>query len=739
MVTGKLRRLFPVLLCTAVLLGGCGQETPEPAMAQIELLEPVGVGMSYVEAERRNLYEAEVYSGIVCPFVEEYEMEKSFSFGGFDAWPGEAVRKGSALLHADTEQIDDKIREMEKSIAAMEEEYLEYAADTREAMIEPMGERDRCKSILDNLERDKPEQYLPAGEPGAGQEDGTPGEGQEDGAPGDGESSEPRENPAYTAWAQDYKRFDGQYRNLALSVDILEEKLKQRTELYELDHAWMLTQLEQLEKERSRSVLTAGMNGYVASLGENVYGQANGKKPLVAVADTDRLELRCDYINKAAVSKAEEVYAVVNGKRYEVEYHALESDEYNRLKEQNDKVYSTFTFLGDTESVSMGSYAAIIVVKQSARDVVAVPRDAVRKDDSGSYVYVVKDGESVYTPVRTGMRDGLYTEILSGVEAGDKMLSEQSLTAGESRVKLETGKTGSQFNGEGLCVYPDREAVVNPVKYGTCYYVERQVSLYQQVKKGDVLATIRVVADQTELERNERKLTREQERLADLKKLGEEENKKAIAAKEEVIRELEELIAEMKADFATSQIRSPMDGVITYVNEFEKEQLLPGESVLFYVANDELNYIVVEDKNGQLTYGNRVSVFYTGANNEKQEAFGTVVTLNHMALSKALLTDPQEALILVDPEYVGDIAGTTVDEDGWWHNYWYKVSVPIRTMENVLLVPRKAVTEVSGSTYVKVWTQDGGVDYVSFIAGGSDGANYWVAEGLTEGMEICLE
>ena len=137
--------------------------------------------------------------------------------------------------------------------------------------------------------------------------------------------------------------------------------------------------------------------------------------------------------------------------------------------------------------------------------------------------------------------------------------------------------------------------------------------------------------------------------------------------------------------------------------------------MLFYVANDELSYIVVEDKNGQLTYGNRVSVFYTGANNEKQEAFGTVVTLNHMALSKALLTDPEEALILVDPEYVGDIAGTTVDEDGWWHNYWYKVSVPIRTMENVLLVPRKAVTEVSGSTYVKVWTQDGGVRYVNTV------------------------
>lgn len=736
MVTGKLRRLFPVLLCMSVLLGGCGQEAAEQAAAQIELLEPVGVGLSYVEAERRNLYETEVYSGIVCPYVEEYEMEKSFSFGGFDAWPGEAVRKGSALLHADMEQTDKKIEEMEKSIAAMEEEYLEFAAETREAMIEPAGERDRCRSILDNLERDKPEQYLPADEP-----DGAGG-GQESGAGGSeetGEPSEPQENPAYTAWARDYKQFDGQYRNLALSVDILEEKLRQRTELYELDHAWMLAQLERLKKERGRFVLTAEMSGYVASLSDSVFSQPNGKQPLVAVADRSRPELRCDYINKAAVSKAEEVYAVVNGKRYEVEYHALESDEYNRLKEQNDKVYSTFTFLGDTGDITMGSYAVVILVKQSGRDVVAVPRDAVRRDDSGSYVYVVKDGESVYTPVRTGMRDGLYTEILSGLEAGDKVISEQALTAGESRVKLEIGKVGSAFSGEGYCIYPDREAVTNPVKYGTCYYVERQVSLYQQVKKGDVLATVRVVPDQAQLERNQRKLAREQERLADLKRLGEEDNKKAIAAKEKTIRELEELIADLKADFATSQIRSPMDGVITYVNEFEKEQLLPAESVLFYVANEELSYMVVEDKNGQLTYGNRVSIIYSGSDNEKREAFGTVVTLNHMSLSKSLLTDPQEALILVDPEYVGDIAGTTVDEDGWWHNYWYKVNAPIRTMENVLLVPKKAVTEVSGSTYVKVRTQDGGVSYVSFVAGGSDGTNYWAAEGLTEGMEICLE
>ena len=85
------------------------------------------------------------------------------------------------------------------------------------------------------------------------------------------------------------------------------------------------------------------------------------------------------------------------------------------------------------------------------------------------------------------------------------------------------------------------------------------------------------------------------------------------------------------------------------------------------------------------------------------------------------------------------MAGSSQEFDGWWNRSRFKVTVQIRSMRGVLLVPKKAVKEKNGCTYVKVKNQDGKAFYQSFIAGGSDLSNYWVVEGLSEGMEICLE
>ena len=60
-------------------------------------------------------------------------------------------------------------------------------------------------------------------------------------------------------------------------------------------------------------------------------------------------------------------------------------------------------------------------------------------------------------------------------------------------------------------------------------------------------------------------------------------------------------------------------------------------------------------------------------------------------------------------------------------------------MDNVVLVPKKAVIAYGGATYVRQKLEDGSIIYQSFVAGGSDDKNYWVAQGLTEGTEICIE
>ena len=69
----------------------------------------------------------------------------------------------------------------------------------------------------------------------------------------------------------------------------------------------------------------------------------------------------------------------------------------------------------------------------------------------------------------------------------------------------------------------------------------------------------------------------------------------------------------------------------------------------------------------------------------------------------------------------------------------FRSTVTTRQMDNVVLVPKKAVIAYGGATYVRQKQEDGSIIYQSFVAGGSDDKNYWVAQGLTEGTEICIE
>ncbi len=716
------KKIISVVLSLGLALSfsGCGQGAQAVSGEIPELLEPVGVAQNYEEAAVRTLYDATVYSAMVCPEVKEYEAERSMSFEEYDAFPGETVKKGQRLLHGNTEAIDKSIENMEKKIADMEESYQEFLTEQQETLAESKRARTDNGNVVKSLEESKPEQYRINEETG-----------------------KQEETEAYQQWQGQYTNFNALYHIAEQSVMELEEAIKERTELYELDHAYNLAQLEYLRQDRKALTLTTTAGGVVSAVQYYLNGDwISTGQSIVSVCEPEKKQLRCEYISRSTVTKAEDVYALVDGKRYEVEYQVLETEEYQRLQEQNGAVYSTFYVETGEEEISQGSYAVIVIVKKTAKDVLTVPKDAINKDDTTSYVYVLQNEEAVYTPVKTGMSDGMYTEIISGLSAGDKILTESAIMASDDTAVVKQGSVGHEFSGTGYLYYPSTEVVKNDLTYGTVYYTERLVRQYQQVQKGEVLARVRVVADEVELERNERKLQREQERLnvfmAEQAKLAESErDEKAIKAKEETIRELEELITDMKNDFAVTEIRSPISGIVTEVVSFEAEDLVQPGARLFQVADETRSYIIVEDQNGQLAFGNQATITYKGQEGQDKTGHGEVVTQNKMAVSATIPSD--YALIQVSPEDIGEMAGSSQEFDGWWNRSRFKVTVQIRSMRGVLLVPKKAVKEKNGCTYVKVKNQDGKAFYQSFIAGGSDLSNYWVVEGLSEGMEICLE
>lgn len=689
---------------------GCGSAVDSTAEEDIHLLDPVGVSASYETATLRNMYDSQVYSASVCPYVEEYSFEDAQRFSHYEALPGESVSIGSALLSASTEDIDKQIEELEEQIEEEEEDFQEYLLDAEEDLEEPRWFVQHYLDIVESL-------WVQSTWYGQG-------------------------TPEYEEWKNEYDYWGGLYQDAKLNLDVLEEAVLEHTELYNLDREYNLSRLSILQSQRQKSVLSARMSGEVAAL--NMFSQGEWveeDEAVMAVGDSTRKMLRCEYISGTTITTAQDVYAIVDGTRYEVEYEPMGSREYEMLLERDEDVYSTFYFQDGGEDVEIGSYAVIVITRQSKEQVLTVSGSSLYQENSNYYVYVCNENEDrIYTPVQVGMRSGMFVEILSGLNEGDKVLAQSSTeTVGET-VPLEYGSIAYDFKAVGYLYYPIGSILKTPVEHGTCYMVETKVVTFEQVEKGQVLATIRVVPDTIELQRNKTKLSREQARLNDLlagSEKEQEKNKRIIRMRNQTIAELEEIIAEMEADYAVTQIQSPIDGIITWLQDFEEDQLLSEDEWLFEVSSEKHIYIVVEDTSHVLNYGNPVDITYTSKDGGKDTVTGTVVTLQPSAVSGALRKD--WSLISVPAEAIGDMSSSYMSDGGWWNREYFDVAARTRSMDNVLLIPKRAVFTENGQTYVKVRLADGQIITQGFLAGGSDTSNYWVVEGLSEGMEVCLE
>ncbi len=730
-----------LLLSLTTAMTGCGQTPPQESVAhEVELLEPVGMTDSGEAARRRNLYDTDIYSATVVPYVEEYGFDDEVTLKEFGAFPGETVARGEILALSDTEKIDKQIEEQLERIQDMETEFAEYQLQVQEDLAEPREEVKRLADIVENLEREKPEEYLkipPKPEEGPPEEE-PPGTVSGPDAELPPEEEKPQVNPAYKEWEQQYNYWNGRYRIADHGVNTALLQLEQRTALYELDHAYAMQQLGFLRDNKNNITVHSGMAGNVVALTDYGYGdRIEGETPIVAVGDPQRLVLKSDYINRKAAATAQEMYAVIDGIRYEVESVPMESDEYTRLTAQGETVYSTLYLKGDTQNVHLGDYVAVVVVNKKQEQALSVPADAIHKDDTGSYVYVVKGDENIYTPVSTGMSDGVYTEILSGIAEGDVVRLDQGRQYSDQRVTLQMGSFYTDFSGNGYMIYPSSVVQRNPITHGTVYFQEFQTAMYQHVEKGDVIATVRVAADEIGLQRLTLQLQRQLERVQDLMEQGEEENKKAIENRQKEILKLQEDIAELTQDYQTTAIRAQQSGIVIWMADLENEDILQTDSYLVEIADENTCYVILENEGDILTYGNQVQVSYLDREEQQKETTGMVANLNGRAVSRFL--HQEYALILLPSELIGDMSVGTAGWGGWWNRAIFGVEARLREMDNVLIVPRRAVRETDGCTYVNVVEPDGSIVRRSFIAGGFDKSNYWVVEGLTEGMELCLE
>lgn len=169
-------------------------------------------------------------------------------------------------------------------------------------------------------------------------------------------------------------------------------------------------------------------------------------------------------------------------------------------------------------------------------------------------------------------------------------------------------------------------------------------------------------------------------------------------------------------------------------NNLVKESIVQKNATIAVIADESSCYVQVEDANQMLQYGNMVTVEYTDAEQKPQKITCKVVTMSKVGVGRELQTDTKK--ILLPEEAVEDVLQGALAGD-WWDRYRYTVLAEARTMDNVLIVPKAAVYENGGKTYVYIKDENGKVKAQFFVSGGYNDSYYWVVEGLTEGMEIC--
>lgn len=360
----KKKALAGLLLC-ALFLSGCAQKTE--TATEIELLEPVGVELDSAVAYIGDLSQITAYDSAVVPETEELYMTVDGTIKKLYVTLGDQVKKGDVLLELDEEATQQAYDDLKEEI-----EYTQTINDYDNRMAQL--EIDRMKNQLRRLQ---------------------------EGAQGQSREAELQQ----------------------LEIEQAELSLRQTQETQQFNLARQKERLAELEGKLGKNLLIAPFDGrvaFAASLQEGDWLTAY--RTVAYLADDSRLYLSGEAIYASQLSGVDEMYALIDGQRYEIAEREMDREDYIALILSTGEAPAEFNFEeGEPlDQVEAGMYAAVCLVTKQLEDVLLIPTNALLRGSGGRYVYVIgENGERVRRTVKTGVSTAWLTEITEGLEEGE--------------------------------------------------------------------------------------------------------------------------------------------------------------------------------------------------------------------------------------------------------------------------------------------------------------------------------
>lgn len=372
--------LYVGVLLFAVGLTGCsGNGKQEIVVNQVAMVNSNPATQEQVSrVGYGDVIKRDLYDGIVSPYVEELYFEKDGYFLEYCVSMGEEVKKGQVLARKDTEQIREKVNSLQEKVDELTKQY-EYRMATLKNEEEILTiQREINYLYLEDME------YMSA---------------------------------KYTATCKEIGRQTG-------DIEYKQLEMQQLTEEYELELPYYQKLLAEAARELKGNEITAPFDGVIVQLRSMAGGTwVDAQSAYVALADTDRYIAASDYVSNNVISRAERVYAFIDGREYELEHIPMDAALYNEMTAKGQTAYANYEILTE-EALEFGQPVVVVVVNRSKENVLIVPYLALQRDAAGSYCYVKRNGgrEKVY--VETGLYDTMNYEVLSGLAEGDEVYIE---------------------------------------------------------------------------------------------------------------------------------------------------------------------------------------------------------------------------------------------------------------------------------------------------------------------------
>jgi HlyD family secretion protein len=189
------------------------------------------------------------------------------------------------------------------------------------------------------------------------------------------------------------------------------------------------TNLLSAQEDLDNTKLAAPIAGTVMSLNFQVGDYVNSGSSAATISDLTQPTLEVyfdesDWNNIKVGNEADVIFDILSSRTFHGKITQVDPGLTTQGNSSAVRAIIQLDAAGDAFNLPLGTSASVDVIGGSVSDAVLVPLEALRQSDGQYFVYVLENGEQVKRVIEIGLQDTLYAEVLSGLAAGETVVTE---------------------------------------------------------------------------------------------------------------------------------------------------------------------------------------------------------------------------------------------------------------------------------------------------------------------------